>query len=320
MNSCEKIQEMISSMLDGELSAADETLVREHIAQCEECAAMYEDFLALSNELNKELSEVPASLHSRIMKGVRTSNKPKKPFLISMRPYIGAAACLVIVAGVVLAAQGGRLGADMALVSNSKQVEMPAAPAAPELYSFDAVAECEEEAEQYMAPETPAEPERPAEPQAPAEPEMPAGLQEPAFPTDAGAGEDKFSNTVTATDDRNIIVSDYDVYIPGAEIDEAWMVIWFDDVGLVEYRAISDPAPLKMLLEDTPASADPTAIEAQASALLKLYADGAYMPVKLYFTGEFAIAETGCAYYIPAGTPEDFLSLGSVSAEKNNQP
>ena len=66
MISCEKIQEMISSMLDGQLSDEERAAVEEHIARCPECAAMYEDFSALSISLKEEFSAVPAQLHDKI--------------------------------------------------------------------------------------------------------------------------------------------------------------------------------------------------------------------------------------------------------------
>ena len=78
MKSCPEIKEMISAMLDGEILDSDRTVIENHIKPCPECAAMYEDFDALSDAFAEEIVPVPASLHGKIMKRVRTSAKPKK--------------------------------------------------------------------------------------------------------------------------------------------------------------------------------------------------------------------------------------------------
>lgn len=44
MIDCEKCREMISCLLDGELSQAEQSLVREHIASCPECRSVYDAF------------------------------------------------------------------------------------------------------------------------------------------------------------------------------------------------------------------------------------------------------------------------------------
>ena len=44
MTDCEKCREMISCLLDGELSQAEQSFVREHIAACPECRSVYDAF------------------------------------------------------------------------------------------------------------------------------------------------------------------------------------------------------------------------------------------------------------------------------------
>ena len=66
MNDCQKIQEMISAMLDGELLAKEREAIEEHIAACHKCAAMYADFTALSGVFEESREEVPANLHTKI--------------------------------------------------------------------------------------------------------------------------------------------------------------------------------------------------------------------------------------------------------------
>ena len=128
MTDCVKFQEMISAMLDGEISASQREAIEQHIAACPECAAMYADFAALSGVFEESVEEVPAALHSRIMKGVRISQKPKKPLIIQLRPYMSAAACLVVLIGAVFTLRGEHKSADS--LSAPMVAEAPAAPAA----------------------------------------------------------------------------------------------------------------------------------------------------------------------------------------------
>ena len=283
MNYCEKIQEMISAMLDGEISERDRAVIEAHIASCPECAAMYEDFAALSGELNESFSEVPANLHSRIMKGVRVSRKPKKPLLIALRPYMSAAACLVVVIGAVFALRGSSKSMDS--VARSDKVSTPAVPAAApaeaaqeEAYDTkNAVTEFSYYA--FGSPETEL-----AEDGEPEEPIMPA---EPAAPVEPFWNYEPINN-----------------YIPGMEIDEAFCIT---DTG-------SGHVPLDELrdaLLDSCEDVDTEALPERASAWLGMMCGSDNYDLRLYFVGNKVIVETADVFYTAAGTPEEFLEIFS---------
>lgn len=298
MNDCAKFQEMISSMLDGELSEQELSEIKEHIALCPECVAMYEDFAALSAELGETLSECPASLHGHIMEGLRKASPRKKPKLVVLRPYIGAAACLVIVAGLALSCSLGRIG--IAASESAKYAKMesapaapaaPAEPAAPAGYSFDSINDADYGSAGMEAPMAP-EPEA-YEQEAPAEP------AEPAAPADP----DSYA------DERQLWLGDYAAYIPGTEIGEAWLTIWHDESGLTEHRSISDTALLTALLSDTPAEVAIEAVPEKGNILAEIYCEGEYRPCMLYFIGENVIVRTASGYYMAAGSAEDFLQI-----------
>lgn len=94
MIDCEKCREMISCLLDGELSQAEQCLVREHIASCPECRSVYDAFSAVSAQLHEE-ETLPDGLHEKIMSGIKA--KPKKKTGIVWIKYLSVAACLALV-------------------------------------------------------------------------------------------------------------------------------------------------------------------------------------------------------------------------------
>ena len=89
MTDCEKCREMISCLLDGELSQAEQSFVREHIAACPECRSVYDAFSAVSAQLHEE-EPLPDGLHEKIMSGIKA--KPKKKTGIVWIKYLSVAA------------------------------------------------------------------------------------------------------------------------------------------------------------------------------------------------------------------------------------
>lgn len=94
MTDCEKCREMISCLLDGELSQAEQSFVREHIAACPECRSVYDAFSVVSAQLHEE-EPLPDGLHEKIMSGIKA--RPKKKTGIVWIKYLSVAACLALV-------------------------------------------------------------------------------------------------------------------------------------------------------------------------------------------------------------------------------
>ena len=105
MIDCEKCREMISCLLDGELSQAEQSLVREHIASCPECRSVYDAFSAVSEQMHEE-EPLPDGLHEKIMSGIKA--KPKKKTGIVWIKYLSVAACLALV--IFAGAKSGMFG------------------------------------------------------------------------------------------------------------------------------------------------------------------------------------------------------------------
>lgn len=275
MNDCQKIQEMISAMLDGELLAKEREAIEQHIASCPECAAMYADFAALSGMFEESREEVPANLHAKIMKGVRTSQKPKKPLIIQLRPYMSAAACLIIVVGAVFAMRDEHKSADS--LAAPMVAEAPAAfaedasPAeAVRVENFSFYGYDDAEAEKALAEPAEAPMPAPAEPAAPAEPFW---EYEP-----------------------------YGVYIPGTEIDEAFCIT-------DSFSGYLPIVALQKALMDSGNTCDMTALPQRASAWLGLSCGSNTFDIVLYFVGDDVYVKTADVLYIAAGSVEEFLEI-----------
>ena len=103
MSDCERCEEMISALLDGELTEEEEAEVRAHMAGCEQCSAMYEAFAAVGAAVAAQ--DVPDTLHGGIMAKVRASEKARRTHtkIVRFRSVFAVAACLAVLVGTVFA-------------------------------------------------------------------------------------------------------------------------------------------------------------------------------------------------------------------------
>ena len=97
-------EERICALLDGELSAEDESSLRAHLAECADCRAFLAAMEAVYGLAAKDLPEAPADLAQNVMERVRAEAKAaKKTGKIIRFPYkplaAAAAAALVLWAG-----------------------------------------------------------------------------------------------------------------------------------------------------------------------------------------------------------------------------
>jgi len=99
MSGCEFYQELISRMLDEELSGEESAVLAEHLDSCEECRSVYSAFTALSASIAEDLVDAPESIKINVMTEVRRSELIKKNKKKSMKRLFATAACLVLVAG-----------------------------------------------------------------------------------------------------------------------------------------------------------------------------------------------------------------------------
>lgn len=98
MSGCEYYQELISCLLDGELSGDEEAALADHLENCPECAAMHRAFAALSQTIAEDMEEAPESLCVNVMAELRRAeiinkNRRKSAF----KAILATAACAVFV-------------------------------------------------------------------------------------------------------------------------------------------------------------------------------------------------------------------------------
>jgi len=100
MSGCTYFQELISRVLDGELSPDEQETLNGHLSGCTECRALYQSFRALSGALSGDLEEPPERLRYAVMAELRRAEIKKKNRL--SRPgkvLLSAAACVALIVG-----------------------------------------------------------------------------------------------------------------------------------------------------------------------------------------------------------------------------
>lgn len=101
MSDCKHYQELISRLIDREITPEEGEELAAHARECEECRAVYTAFSSLSDMLGGELAEPPEELSENVMAEIRRSElwkKNRKPR--QLRRLISIAACAVLVIGV----------------------------------------------------------------------------------------------------------------------------------------------------------------------------------------------------------------------------
>ena len=197
MNSCEQYQELISRLVDGEISRDEREALMEHMNSCSRCNAMYAVFLDLSDLLSQEEKPLPEGLHENIMAGVRRSaviKKNRRLRRFGLSTALSAAACAVLVLFAATGFNPSKRAESVSVRGQEAAVQLAPAPAA-DTAPVNSAAEYA----QYAAP-------------APAA--MPAPVQTPAPVSDAYYVPE---NTYTAPQPEN-----YEYYSNWQQPEVSW--------------------------------------------------------------------------------------------------
>lgn len=102
MKDCAYYEELISRLIDRELSAEEGEELSAHARECESCRAVYTAFAALSGMLSDELVEPPEELREGVMATIRRSEMKKLNLSAKrrLRRVVSLAACAVLIIGI----------------------------------------------------------------------------------------------------------------------------------------------------------------------------------------------------------------------------
>ena len=131
MNSCTYYQELISSLVDGELNEEENEALMLHLNTCSRCNAMYAVFHDLSDILSEDPEPLPEGLHENIMAGVRRSEimkKNRRMRRIGLRTAMTAAACAVLVLFAAVSFEPGRRADSVSIHSEQEAMELLPTP------------------------------------------------------------------------------------------------------------------------------------------------------------------------------------------------
>ena len=136
---CEPYREMLSVMLDGELSEREQMQLKAHLAKCDDCSALCVALAAAEGLTGTTFEEPPPTLHALLMTRVRQESEKGWQHKLRryLRPALVSAACVaVIVVGLLALRPGfGRSG------SAASASDLGEAAARPEEYTSGAAVE-----------------------------------------------------------------------------------------------------------------------------------------------------------------------------------
>jgi len=98
---CNKYEDLISRLIDNELSDSERGELNDHIMHCEACRALYAAFSDISAIIESDLADVPADLTSNIMAEIRRDNIKAVPAVRKNKKagtYIALAASIAAIA------------------------------------------------------------------------------------------------------------------------------------------------------------------------------------------------------------------------------
>jgi len=99
MNDCAKYRDALSAYVDGELRADEAAELENHIANCEECARLLEEYREVAALFTAE-EDPPADLVQNVMSGVTKVKRARTVSFVTKR-VLPVATCLVLAVGAV---------------------------------------------------------------------------------------------------------------------------------------------------------------------------------------------------------------------------
>ena len=116
MTACERYEQQISALLDGELPEAEQTALQAHLRTCASCAATWRMFSDISSAMHELEAEPPADLSDRILNQLAAEDTPVIPIESARakkrgwKTFAAMAACLAVIVGIAVFAGPERIG------------------------------------------------------------------------------------------------------------------------------------------------------------------------------------------------------------------
>ena len=114
MKDCLEYEELISALVDGEVSDKDRVRLKAHLETCPACAELFAAYRSMSKTVAAPEVEPPETLRDNVMRQVKGERRESRK-VIFIRRFAGIAAALVVVAGLYIVGKGLFGGANSAM-------------------------------------------------------------------------------------------------------------------------------------------------------------------------------------------------------------
>lgn len=94
---CDKALELLSAVLDGELSVEEKAQLDRHLAQCDGCRALFDDLTAIHGACAGLEVTPPPALKANILQNLPVQEKPEKVIWVHWKRWAAMAAAFVLV-------------------------------------------------------------------------------------------------------------------------------------------------------------------------------------------------------------------------------
>lgn len=144
MNEHDTCQELISRLLDHDISLTEEENLRlqQHMAECEECSLMYKAFSELSGFVGGDLEEPPEELRNNIMAEIRREEiRRRNRRAFRWTGFVAAAAVLTLVIGLAPRIVSHSSGGDAAAMAGGTLYAAAVEETAPSLRAYETTAD-----------------------------------------------------------------------------------------------------------------------------------------------------------------------------------
>ena len=120
---CDTALELLSAMLDGELTDTEAERLQSHLAACESCRAVYDELVMIDAAVRDDQAEPPDALRENVMTAIRAEQKQKTTRKTRSWLLLGIAAAAAL--ALIILSGTGEAGRVSVSVGQSMQAILP---------------------------------------------------------------------------------------------------------------------------------------------------------------------------------------------------